>query len=262
MRLERASDERWPAYRGTFPLTLWWIANRHPVNGIDALPKSRAEAVNFCVAAARYSAHTVWANDPAVLAERDWWQAWSQRAASHDEPAGHVAAIREALEHIEHLPDQTPQDESGDEQGDSAAMSRASRATCRVGRPAGRGASRATSPATHLRLLTGRTGRPGAAGLHRRGLQVPRWAGRGHRAAEASRTSPTSPRLTRTARHRGRRGRRGCRRAGDGAGEGGDEPQPEADGLKEPLPLEIDEDLTADERLRDCNRRTGPALSR
>ena len=246
VRLEQRSDARWPAYRGTFALTLWWVANRHPVNGIDTLPQSRAEAVNFCVAAARYSAHTVWGTDPAVLAERGWWQAWSLRAAKHDEPAGHVAAIREALEHIEHLPDAIQTDEPGEpgepggepgepgEPGTEPNEKKSGECTCGcstvdlaepvkpgctdAGCQCHAGAAKGTEPGDE----------PGEDGDEDGDGDGEQDGDESDEDGEAS------------------------NEPGDGAGNGGDEPQPEADGLKEPLPLEIDEDLTDDERLNDA----------
>lgn len=246
VRLERASDERWPAYRGTFPLTLWWIANRHPVNGIDALPKSRAEAVNFCVAAARYAQHTVWGTDPALLAERGWWQAWAHRAASHDEPAGHVAAIREALEHIEHLPDQAPAEDEPTEPGTEPGEPGGEPGT----EPGGEGESEpeqgdeCTCGCSDVLLSA-----PVLPGCTDPGCKCHAGAGKG---GTESGGEPTDEDGEGDEQGDEPSDEPAADEPGDGAGSGSeDEPQPERDGLKEPLPLEIDEDLTDDERIAD-----------
>lgn len=241
VRLERASDERWPAYQGLFPLTLWWVANRHPVNGIDALPQSRAEAVNFCVAAARYSAHTVWGTDPAVRAERDWWASWAERAANHDDPAGHVAAIREALEHIEHLPDTIPGgDEPDGEPGEGGGEGEPGE-----GEPGGEGQPGESSTECTCGCSQVALSAPVLPGCTDEHCQCHGGQDEGTGSGGDGDTEQGDG----DGEDADGEGDNAADQDGDGAGSGGSEPR---DGLKEPLPLEIDEDLTDDERLNDA----------
>jgi hypothetical protein len=136
VRLEARTATEYPAYAGLFDLTLWWVAQRFPIGRIGTVPASQRQAWSFAVAATRYSAHTVWSNDPDVIAERTWWEQWATRGTLTDRPIDHVAAIREALDHIAHLPEHAPlpeqpeqdededqpeQSEDTDEQGDQPA---------------------------------------------------------------------------------------------------------------------------------------------
>lgn len=123
VRLERLSDERWPAYRGLFPLAMWWVAQRYPSGGVSRMPTTKGEALNLCIAATRYDEHTAWSADPAVQDERAWWIAWAERGAQEHKPAGHIRVIREALEHISALPANAPDSEHGTEPGDGQGES-------------------------------------------------------------------------------------------------------------------------------------------
>ena len=104
-RLERKTGEGWPAYAGLFPLTMWWVANRYPAGHVSRLPESKAEAVNFGLAAIRYRHLTTWSGDPKVQAERAWWLDWADRIAGTDKPTQHVRLIGEALDRMAGLPD-------------------------------------------------------------------------------------------------------------------------------------------------------------
>ena len=111
-RLERHTAERFPAYAGLFPLTMWWVANRYPSGKIDRVPETQGEMVSLALAAIRYGVHTRWSDDPAVQTERAWWTDWGQRASSADRPKDHVAALTEAMARIDALPETKPQPEA------------------------------------------------------------------------------------------------------------------------------------------------------
>lgn len=109
VRLEADTARLWPAYGPLFPLALWWVAQRYPTGAVSRVPASQAEAANFAVAAIRYADLTRWDDTvPGVASERAWWQAWGASAAKAKGSTAHVAAIREAMAHIAHLPEQAP----------------------------------------------------------------------------------------------------------------------------------------------------------
>ena len=101
VRIEKRFVEEYPGYRGIFDPMLEYVAD-----GGSALDAS-AEAVNVAVSAIRYDKWTRW--DPALETERQWWRQWARRNARHDSPARHVAAVREALDHIGPRPQPEPE---------------------------------------------------------------------------------------------------------------------------------------------------------
>jgi hypothetical protein len=126
VRLEADTARLWPAYGDLFAVACWWVAQRYPSGTISRVPASQAEAANMAVAAIRYDVHTTWSADPAVQAERAWWQQWGQHAATLNKPKDHVAAIEDAMARLANLPEQAPQPAGpeptpaplGDEDGD------------------------------------------------------------------------------------------------------------------------------------------------
>jgi hypothetical protein len=108
-RLEYQTSQRWPTYTGLFSLGAWWITQRYPRGMVTRAPQTRQEALNLGLAAIRYLRWTQWGSDPLMLAERAWWRAWGDRMKVADKPKDHVALIREALDHIEPLPEERPE---------------------------------------------------------------------------------------------------------------------------------------------------------
>lgn len=108
VRLEARTVEDYPAFSGAFLLGAWWVSQRYPSGGILDTPITRGQAVSLGLAAVRYDPFTLWTPDPDVQTERRWWQDWAERGVRDDSPATHVAAVAEALAHIEHLPEDAP----------------------------------------------------------------------------------------------------------------------------------------------------------
>lgn len=91
VRIERRFVADYPGYAGVFEPLLKYIS-------VAKEPKI-TDQLNLAIAAIRFEKWTPW-TDPRVIAEREWWKAWSARYAREDSPRRHVEGIREALVHM------------------------------------------------------------------------------------------------------------------------------------------------------------------
>lgn len=124
VRIERRFVEQYPGYYGVFDPTLQYVAdNLRTWSGGEIKPKI-TDQINLAIAALRFPITAKWT--PETLAERDWWQEWGERWAPEDAPRRHVAAIREALEHIVAVGERQPKPKDDERaEGDVAGAGQA-----------------------------------------------------------------------------------------------------------------------------------------
>lgn len=105
-RIERHFARDFPGYANVFEPTMKYIAEAGLKRaGKVAVIPSLDRPVELAGCALRYDAWTDW-SDPACAREREWWLDWANRHATLTTGREHVAAIREALDHINALEDE------------------------------------------------------------------------------------------------------------------------------------------------------------
>lgn len=98
VRIERRFVENYPGYTGIFEPALKYIGDGMVAKNGGKPKPEYTDQYNVAVGAIRYPDHIEW--DSKTELERDWWTAWADRWAPEDSPRRHVAAIREALDHV------------------------------------------------------------------------------------------------------------------------------------------------------------------
>ncbi len=103
VRIEYRFSEDYPGYADVFRPMSEYVANRSisPSASLD-------NVVNLAILAIRYGPFIKW-DTPELVAERDWWQAWSTRWSKEDAPRRHVEAIREGLRRVAQIREQRRQ---------------------------------------------------------------------------------------------------------------------------------------------------------
>lgn len=99
VRIERRFVADYPGYSGVFEPTLNYVGSSQVKKNRNVKPTMvLSQPVNLAIAAIRYPDFATWTEETDV--ERVWWSSWADRSAKEDSPKRHVAAIREALQHI------------------------------------------------------------------------------------------------------------------------------------------------------------------
>lgn len=84
----------YPGYRGVFDPALEYVAEADKKAGASP----HMSPFSTMVGAVRYAPYHDWTG---LEAERDWWLDWTKRHIASTGPTAHLAAVKEALEHIE-----------------------------------------------------------------------------------------------------------------------------------------------------------------
>lgn len=99
VRIERRFVADYPGYATVFEPTLAYIGKGAVAkNGGKLVRPSLSDLLGLAVMAIRYPTFADWT--PELEAERKWWTDWAERGSREDAPKRHVAAVREALQHI------------------------------------------------------------------------------------------------------------------------------------------------------------------
>lgn len=99
VRIERRFTEDYPGYAGVFRPALDYVATAATKGAL--VDPTKMDELGRLVATVRYTHHVAWTDETA--AERDWWLDWADRGASKDTPAHHLAAVNEAIAHLDEV---------------------------------------------------------------------------------------------------------------------------------------------------------------